>query len=207
MSDVIVEQIARDLGAVLLPLGLRMLAGLVIGIIVAAVFNSLYRRTNRMHKSGLVGFLAIVLCAGSGLLIPLSMGIEPALMAATDVVIPEISRQLESDLRQQGLNPQAIDGAQVSLVLDEVLAEMQNEESLGIMSRQEAAMRDAIEDVRRQLGGANTISLTNLMVVVRDAFLGRFFRIMRFVTAVLIVVPLVFMPTALGVAYMRRHQA
>lgn len=207
MSDAVIEQIARDLGSVFLPVGLRMLAGLVIGIIIAAAFNTLYRRTNRMHKSGFVGFIAIVLCAGAGLLVPLTTSLEPALVGATDVVIPEIARQLEPDLRAQGLNPQAIDGVQVSRVLDEVLEEMQRNESLGILSRQEAAVRDAMEDVRRQLGGANTISLTNLMVIVRDAFLGRFFRIVRFVTAILIAVPLVFMPTALGVAYMKQRQA
>lgn len=195
MTDAVMEQIARDLGSVFLPLSLRMLAGLVIGILVAAAFNSLYRRTNARHRSGAVGVIAILLCAVSGFLAPLSMGIQPALVRATDAVLPEIAQQLEPELRQQGLDPQAIDSAQISPVLDEILAELQT-----------AELGAAVLDIRQQIGTTNTVSLANLLVIVRDAIFARVFRSIRLVTAVLIAVPLVFMPTALGVAYMKQRR-
>ncbi|MFW6252302.1 MAG: hypothetical protein ACOC4F_00100 [bacterium] len=207
MTDVVMEQIARDLVSVFLPVGLRMLAGLVIGVLVAAMYNSLYRRTNSMHRSGAVGVTAIILCAVAGFLVPLSMGIQPALVQATDAILPEVTRQLEPEIRQQGLNPQAIDGAQISLVLDEIEAELQSQDFGAFMNRQEAEMQAAITDIRQQLGATNTVSLANLLVIVRDAIFARIFGSIRLVTAILIAVPLVFMPTALGIAYMKRRRA
>lgn len=206
MTDAVMEQIALDLGSIFLPIFLRMLAGLVIGILVAAAFNSLYRRTNARHRSGAVGVIAILLCAVAGFLVPLSMGIQPALVRATDAVLPEITRQLEPELRQQGLDPQAIDSAQISPVLDEILAELQSQEIGGFMNRQEAEMEAAVLDIRQQIGTTNTVSLANLLVIVRDAIFARIFRSIRLVTAVLIAVPLVFMPTALGVAFMKQRR-
>lgn len=198
--ETVAFEVLRDAGGILGPLGLRMLGGLVIGVIVAAIYRVVYGRMNRSGRSGLAGFLAILIFGISGLLLPLAFGLERALTEATDLVIPQIAGELEREIADQGLDPHNLDAVEVQRALDHMLEEIERDADPQITEAQEERIRQSVAEIRSAIGDEGELSVTELLYRIRDGVLAPLYRLVPFAIGVLIGVPILFVAISLPLA-------
>lgn len=201
MDETTIEALAQELlgvaGGILLPLGVQMIVGLALGVVVAALFRVVYTRLTRRRRAGAVGLLAAILFAICGFFIPLAMGIERAANELTDVVIDRIEPQINQMLLAEGLDPEQIDPAEIQIVIDEFLTELDAADEAEIPASQEEQMRQIAEEVRQAVDDGAVLSTRGLAVRMRDRLLAPLSTWMPIVTGMLIGIPVVFVVVAL----------
>ncbi len=195
--ETIAIDIFRETGGVFVPLGLRMVGGLVIGIVLAAIYRVVYGRISKSGRSGFAGFLAIVIFGISGFLLPLAFGLEGTITEATDLAIPRIAAEFEQQIAAQGLDPHNLDAAEVQQAVDQLLEEMERDPDTQISEAQQERVRAAAADI---IGDEGEISTTELLFRTRDAVLAPLYRRLPFAIGVLIGVPILFVAISLPIA-------
>lgn len=195
--ETIAIDIFRETGGVFVPLGLRMVGGLVIGIVLAAIYRVVYGRISKSGRSGFAGFLAIVIFGVSGFLLPLAFGLEGTITEATDLAIPRIAAEFEQQIAAQGLDPHNLDAAEVQQAVDQLLEEMERDPDTQISEAQQERVRAAAADI---IGDEGEISTTELLFRTRDAVLAPLYRRLPFAIGVLIGVPILFVAISLPIA-------
>ena len=195
--ETIAIDIFRETGGVFVPLGLRMVGGLVIGIVLAAIYRVVYGRISKSGRSGFAGFLAIVIFGVSGFLLPLAFGLEGTITEATDLAIPRIAAEFEQQIAAQGLDPHNLDAAEVQQAVDQLLEEMEHDPDTQISEAQQERVRAAAADI---IGDEGEISTTELLFRTRDAVLAPLYRRLPFAIGVLIGVPILFVAISLPIA-------
>ncbi len=192
--------IVREAGGVFVPLGLRMIGGLVVAIVLAALYRIVYGRMSRSGRSGFAGFLAILFFGISGFLLPLAFGAEQTITRATDVVIPRIAGELEQQIAEQGLDPHNLDAAEVQRAIDHMLEEIERDADTQISEADRERVRASAAEIRDTIGDDGELSVTELLFGTRDALLAPFYRLLPFAIGILIGVPILFVAISLPLA-------
>ena len=198
--ETIAIDIVRETGGVFVPLGLRMVGGLVIGIVLAAIYRVVYGRLSKSGRSGFAGFLAILIFGISGFLLPLAFGLERTITEATDLAIPRIADEFEQQIAAQGLDPHSLDAAEVQQAVDQMLEELERDPDTQISDAQQERVRAVAADIRSAIGDEGELSTTELLFRTRDAVLAPLYRLLPFAIGVLIGIPILFVAISLPIA-------